>query len=111
MKTPRCHTAAALFALVLLTGPSVFAQSQVGKLFDDSISYDVYFLSGDNITNVVRSVEIIRFEEIAGKSFLVVRAAGFNLKNEDGFILFDSISAILPDRKIKVEQTKGIKYR
>jgi len=60
---------------------------------------------------VVRSVEIVRFEEIAGKSFLVVRASGFNLKNEEGYILFDSISAILPGRKIRTDQTKGIKIR
>lgn len=102
---------AVLFGLAAFPRRAAFAQNNASKLFDDSISYDVYFLSGESTTNVVRSVEILRFEEIAGKSFLVIRSAGFNLKNEEGFILFESISAILPDRKIRVEQTKGIKYR
>ena len=94
-----------------LSSAAEFQNLDVSKLFDDRISYDIYFSSGDVSTNVVNSVEILRFEEVAGKTFLVIRSSGFNLKEEEGFILFDSISAILPDRNIKVEKTKGIRLR
>ena len=81
------------------------------RIFDDRIAYDIYFSSSDYQTTVAHSVEIIRFEEIGNKTFLVIRSAGFSLKDEEGFILFDSVLAILHDRNFKVQHHTGIKYR
>ena len=73
--------------------------------FDDSLKYDIYFTSGEDTVSVVKSIQILEVRDVAGRKFLVVKSQGFKLKPEDGFILFDAIVAIFPDRNFDV---KGI---
>jgi len=70
--------------------------------FSDSNSYDIHFLAGDH-TSVIKDVYILRFEEISGKLFLVVKSAEFRLKDAEGFIAYDAVVAVLPNQEFKVQ--------
>lgn len=99
----------ALIALLSLGQPLFAAQNYYG--FDEKIEYDIYFYSGESFTSVLENVTILGFQQIGGKDFLIVRSKGFKLSEEAGYILFDSIIAILPDRNFKVGKTDAIQFR
>lgn len=83
----------------------VFAEDKEEMIFDKRQSYNIYFHSfDDSYSAVIEDVQIIRFQEIANKTFLVIKAKGLKLTEEEGFILFDSISAILPERNFRVKE-------
>lgn len=98
-------------ALILLLSSPVFALKDAQNIFDDRTNYDIYFYSGDGQATVLKRVEIIRFQDIAGRTFLVIHSSGFNLKDQEGFILFEAISAILPSRKFNVEKRRNSSIR
>ena len=76
--------------------------------FDKDSTYDIYFEAGyDSEKFIIKGVEIVGFQEIGGKTFLVIKAGGFNLKEDNGFVLFDSVAAILPNWQFKVERLPG----
>lgn len=76
----------------------------VQTAFERDTIYDIYFEAGHNDKFIIRGVEIVGFQDIGGKNFLVIKAGGFNLKQDEGFILFDSVSAVLPNWQFKVER-------
>jgi len=94
----------------MLFGTQVFAQS-LSNLFDAKLSYDVYVDAGDGSLSAIGDVEILRLTDVGGKSFLVVRRAGFTFNREEGYILFDHIRAILPNRKLKIPSSQSIKIK
>lgn len=82
------------------------------SMFDPNIGYKIFFNGYDGQVNLIENVEIVGFTQIGGKDFLMIKSAGFSLSNEKGYILFDAITAIIPDRNIKVNRIKasGQKY-
>lgn len=100
-----------LWLFFLIAAGSVYsaeATQDIRGLFDSRVRYIIYFSNGEDAVSVIRDVEIRGFTEIAGKTFLLIKSYGFNLKDVDGFILFDAVMAILPDREFKVETEKRI---
>jgi len=77
--------------------------------FDKKINYDIYIESGDRVSTVIENVKIVRFEEIKGREFIVVESSGFRLKDESGYILFDSVLAILPQDHFRVHTSPSQK--
>ena len=78
--------------------------------FDDRLTYDIFFSIAEDRQSVVEHVSIEGFTEIAGKKFLVVKSRGLKLSEEEGYILFESIVAILPDRNFKVKKSSSHNY-
>lgn len=105
------HTEQKIFVLVTFLVINFFclaifqpAQgSEENLIFKDKTSYDIYLEGSEERLNVIKEVYILRVEEIYGKTFLVVRPAGFTLDPSEGFILFDSIRAVLPHHKMRVQ--------
>lgn len=81
------------------------------SFFKENISYDIYFTGYDGYNTVVKNVEIIGFDEINGKTFLVVRPSGFKLKEVDGFVLFEAVVAIFPNQEFKIYNVNEIKVK
>lgn len=79
--------------------------------FDDKLQYDVYFYSGESSASVLQGVNIRGFQQIGGKEFLVIKSRGLKLSEESGYILFDSIIAILPERNFNVRKTDSIQLK
>ena len=103
-------------ALLVATGIfiAVIDASAVEKSiapFDRATSYDIYFYCDDDSKCVVKNVEIAGFQEIYGKTFIDVKPYGFKLKDTDGYILFDSVSAILPNQDFRVDSIRQIDFR
>jgi hypothetical protein len=100
-----------LLALVIFL-PVLSAQAGVNQFgFDESLHYDIYYAGPYSDTSIVRDVTIKDVKEIGGKTFLVVRAYGFKLNEEDGFILLDSVVAILPQGNFTVRDVPSTKTR
>lgn len=100
--------------VVLFMGSMLFispVQAEDYYRFERNLTYDIYFNSAEEHVSVINDVEIKGFEEIAGRTFLVIRAKGFKLSEEEGYILFDSVTAILPERNFRVNKAVKYKYR
>ncbi len=41
--------------------------------FDDRFTYDIYLVGKDEPSSVIRRVEITRFQQVGGKTFLVIK--------------------------------------
>jgi len=106
-KTIRLWCAA--FCMVLFAVSAV--AEEASSYFDKKVSYDIYLASGESTLTVVRDVEILRFEEIKDKIFLVVRPSGFSLGKAESFIVFDEIRVIFPSRNLKIENTSSADIR
>ena len=104
MKLPRLFFATALI-FILFSGNAKAQQQPTYLQFDEKTTYDIYFSHSEELT-IIKSVRILGFQEIGEKLFLVVQPNGFSLKDYEGFILFDSIQAILPDRNFQVDDSK-----
>jgi len=91
-------------ALLLFLSGSAPAQPSAPAYFDEKITYDIYFSNSEGAT-IIKSVQILGFQEIGEKLFLVVQPNGFSLKDYEGYIRFDSIQAILPDRNFQVNDS------
>ena len=84
------------------------ADSSLPSVFEKGTMYDIYFEAGyNNDKFIIKGVEIVGFQDIGGKNFLVIKAGGFNLKEDNGFVLFDSVAAILPNWQFRVERLPG----
>ena len=97
-------------AIVVLLDGAQAAERSIDA-FDKATSYDIYFYCDDDSKCVVKNVEIDGFQDIYGKTFLVIKPFGFKLKDTDGFILFDSVSAILPNQDFRVNSIQQIDFR
>jgi len=91
--------------ILVISAFQVQANEKAVKLeaFDDRYTYDVYFNSGEGFTTIAEGVEIDGFKEINGEIFLLIRSKAFKLQPADGFILFSSITAILPTSNFRVK--------
>ena len=76
--------------------------------FNDRLSYDVYFYNGDTNVSVIKDVNIVRIDDVAGKTFLVIKAAEFSLKDAEGFISYDDVIAVLPNQNYKIQTQQKI---
>lgn len=95
-----------LTSLLIFTGSKVFAYDQsAGTFFDAQTAYDIYFVGEEHSSSLLKNVEIIRIQEIDGEKFLIVRPAGFKLKQVDGFVRMSAIVAILPNYEFSVQIT------
>ena len=101
-----------LSALLVLSGEKVWAAYDASG-FDDKASYDIYFYNGYGSSLVIKSIKILGFKEIAGKTFLVIKPYGFKLDDTQGYVFIDSVVAILPnqDFHIDVNQNMNLKFR
>jgi len=71
--------------------------------FDRSQNYDIYFQGYDGGTYVVRRARIVGSEKIIERDFLVIRDyVGLQVENKQGYILFESITAIFPSSVFNV---------
>ena len=102
---PKKTLITALVVLNLFAWTTIVQAEKKYSGFDDNIKYDVHFYSGDSSTSVLENVSIVGFQQIGGKEFLVVQSKGFRLNEESGYILFDSVVAILPERHFRVKRT------
>ena len=69
-------------------------------LFKADIYYDVYYAVSDVQVDAIKRVSIMDTKNIGGKPFLVIRGTRMT-RNQDGYILFDAITAILPSDMTK----------
>jgi hypothetical protein len=79
--------------------------------FEKGIVYDIYLQYSDQETSVVEDTEIIRFDEVQGKIFIVVKSHGFKLQDDEGFLLWDAVVAILPDNDFRVQNVNKIRSK
>lgn len=94
-----------VFVFSFLNLPLVHAKlNEYG--FEDHMRYDIYFYNGEYSTAVIKNVDIEGFREIAGRTFLVIKSHEFKLKQTEGFILFESITAILPGGNFRVHTSR-----
>ncbi len=101
-----------ILAFLICLGFAVQAEARsLSNTFDDRLTYDIYFYSGENHTSVLEDIDIEGMREIGGKEFLVLNSKGFKLTEEAGYILFDAVIAILPSRHFKVRKTDSIQFR
>lgn len=94
-----------IVAAFLVVGSAVNLQAADATFFEAKASYDIYLEASDKELNVISDVEILRVQEILGRTFLVIRPADFSLTVKEGFILFDSVRAILPNNNVKFQNT------
>jgi len=99
----------AILVLLIVGMQSSLAMAEKDEYgFDNHTYYDIFIQSGDGNVSIIKNVEIEGFKEVLGRTFLIVRSSSsFKIKDEDGFILFDAIVAILPDRNFRVEKSSG----
>lgn len=101
-----------VFLIIVGLAMATVASAEIGRdLFEDGQTYDVHFYGGEAYSSVIENVSIEGFQQIAGKEFLVLSSKGFKLSQESGFIAFESIIAILPNRHFKVRKTNSIQFR
>lgn len=104
----RCITVICV-SLFVFGGASLVAPVEARKDaygFDDNRSYDIHFNDGKYGSSVIKRVEIKGLHEIAGRTFLIIKSKEFKLQESEGFILFDSITAILPEDNFRLFSTK-----
>ncbi len=82
--------------LVTFGSSPLWAQMK-GLDFNENIYYDIYFAYA-----VVKGIRIQGLKEIQGERFLVVSTTNLKTKDTEGYILFDTIKAILPTGYINV---------
>ena len=93
----------------MLVPLNVHAQSLSDLGINKSISYDIYFGDDDGVVNVVTDVNLVRIVDLNGAAFLVIEADEFKLKQREGFVRFDAIIAILPNKHVVVKKRNKIK--
>jgi hypothetical protein len=91
-----------MFVMVLgMTADRSLAASPADPLsmIDKDSVYDIYYGgSYDGASYVAKRVKIIRIQPINGVDFLVfINDSGFNAKAKEGYILFSTIKAIVPE--------------
>jgi hypothetical protein len=94
-----------LIAVFLLFG-FVAAPMARAAAADDTLNtlergeaYNIYYGGdSDGASYMVRRVKIVRIQQINGIDFLVfINDSGFNAKAKEGYILFSTVKAIVPD--------------
>ena len=101
MKTNQIQKIFFIFALfsILWTSRGQTATNALG--IDTNMSYDIYFYTGENARSLIKNVRILRFQDISGRTFVVITSAEFKLKDSQGFVALDNVSAILPNQELR----------
>lgn len=98
-----------LIASMFLLFSSLSVESaETPRPFEKLIGYNIYFSGTDDQIVVFEAVEIVGFEEIVGKTFLVFKAVGFNFKPSNGYILLDKVVAIVPASHPRLKNVEGL---
>jgi hypothetical protein len=90
-----------VIALLFASGPS-FAQKaeKAGIIFVKNLRYDIYYVVSEFEVDTLRQVTVIGTAFLGNREFLVIRGPRSrstpSVVNTDGYILADSIKAILP---------------
>jgi len=100
-----------MLTFVLGVIDTVLAVEEPKWFLNSKMSYDIYLGSYQDNFSVIADVEILRIEEIYGRRFLVIRPAEFTLNVTEGFVLFEAVKAILPNRQLRIQNTNKIKVR
>ena len=101
---------AGLVVFTLAACAVVFAEEK-DLPFQSKVSYDIYLQDYADDLDVIADVEILRVQEIQKHVFLVIRPAEFTLETKEGFVLFDSVRAILPSARMKIQRTNRINVK
>ena len=98
--------------LGVMAGPLSYAAPNDNlSMIDKNDTYDIYYGgSSDGASYVARRVKIVRIEPINGVDFLVfINDSNFNAKSKEGYILFSTIKAIVPDSTFTIIGNERIK--
>jgi len=90
-----------VFLAVMLFSSRARAAEPI-RIFDDKTDYSIYFSRSDDISAVIRNVRIEGITLIGNKQFLVIESRQFKLDEGTGYILFDAVTAILPEDTFRV---------
>ncbi|MBI4972922.1 MAG: hypothetical protein HZA27_02060 [Candidatus Omnitrophica bacterium] len=90
------NIACLLFLIINLA----FAEDKTAN-FNKTIAYDIYYNVSKCRVDIVRDVRIAGILSIEGKTFLVIKGTGFASEEKEGYILLDTIKAILPSKFIE----------
>ena len=112
MRKSRTHILFPIILLVVIAGSAMNVLAADATFFEPKASYDVYLGGSEKELTVIADVEILRVQEILGRTFLVIKPSDFTLNPKEGFILFDSVHAILPNNNVKFQNTgrQSIKF-
>lgn len=94
------------FCALIFIGNIVCAEDEG---FNKNNNYDIYYVIGDSKLQRIKDVKIEEFVTVEGSTFLVIKGSGFGggFKKE-GYILFETIKAILPHGAISPQDTLKI---
>ena len=106
---------AVLIAVIIITSVFFVSSLSFGETddngavtFDRSLKYDVYYAVSDLEVHVVRQVTVEGTATLALQQYLVVRGTRVRstpgVENSKGYILTDSVRAILPSEMPKPER-------
>ncbi len=73
--------------------------------FNDNLRYNIYFAGEDSEIAVITNAKIEGVRTLGVKTFLVITSTGLKFNEGDGFILLDSVVAILPEGNFNVRGT------
>ena len=92
----RMITSIFITGVVLFMALPLKAQGN-GLGFPKNSKYDITYDAGGDSAITVRNVEILDIVKINTEEFLSFQAADFKLSNKEGYILFKSVRAIIPN--------------
>jgi len=104
-----------IFLLLILLGmgaliiPKASWLQEGEKMFNRKVDYDIYVQGSYDSLFIIRDVRILHTSEINGKKFLVILPDDFKVSTSEGYVRFDSIHAILPERKFIVNSQQKVK--
>jgi hypothetical protein len=87
--------------LILTLSPNIFAQEN----FEKDIVYDIYYEVSTYEVDIIKGVKVIGITEIGEKKFLEIYPSGLGGKEKKGYILLDTVKAILPSNYIGVDRS------
>jgi len=110
-----CLILSLVTTFLFLTSFQPAQSSEEDTIFNKNIYYNIYFKGSDENVSIIESVEILGYQKIMGRVFMIVKAHGsLSLKEEKGYILFEAVTAIIPERnfqiKSKIKQSLHIQH-
>ena len=101
-----------IFVSVLAISPKLYAavNDRLGMI-DKNDTYDIYYGgTADGTSFIAKRVKVMRIEQINGVDFLVfINDSGFNAKMKEGFTLFETIKAIVPNSTFTIIGNERLK--
>lgn len=97
----------AVFLSAVVWSIPLYANDNLGNI-DKNENYDIYYgNAGGTESFVVKRVRIVRVDRINDLEFLVfINDSGFNARAKEGFVLFSSIKAIVPNSTFTIRVTE-----